>query len=432
MPINLILGTDDDDHLLGTNRRDLIRAGRGDDVVTPMGDHDTVYGEAGNDTVFGYFNAQVLYGGDGDDRLVSGNTDPASLSRVYGGDGNDQIAASDLDVHAFAGAGDDEVLVFFRHGGAVRGGLGTDTLVLNFFAAAPDARVIALLTGSDAGVLLGSDHLALTGFEALNITTGQADDYIRAGALDDRIDVGAGLNTVLALAGDDVVTYRTGAQNVLIGGDGTDSLHVIQNLRQGGLVLTVSGTTAVDGHGSVLTGFERWFAFGGNLADLVQLGGGQDGFTGYRGDDSCLGMAGADRLAGGAGDDLLFGGSGSDTLSGGAGSDTLTGGQNGDAFHIGRLDRAGDLIMDFVSGADQIVLRSRALENLVPDGTLSADRFHLDTASGTAGQFLYRASDTPGLSELVWDANGTAAAGETLIALFWAAPDLAAHDILIL
>ena len=88
--------------------------------------------------------------------------------------------------------------------------------------------------------------------------------------------------------------------------------------------------------------------------------------------------------------------------------------------------------MDFVSGADQIVLRSRALENLVPDGTLSADRFHLDTASGTAGQFLYRASDTPGLSELVWDANGTAAAGETLIALFWAAPDLAAHDILIL
>ena len=43
-----------------------------------------------------------------------------------------------------------------------------------------------------------------------------------------------------------------------------------------------------------------------------------------------------------------------------------------------------------------------------------------------------RASSTPGMGEMVWDANGTASAGETLIALLWDAPDLAARDILIL
>lgn len=435
MPVNLITGTDDADNILGTSQRDLIHAGLGDDWIVTLGGNDTSFGEGGNDTIFAYFGGDVLFGGDGDDLLVSSDFDSDLVGWIYGGSGNDVIGASDRFDVSYGGGGDDSISVNFRDGGEAHGGAGSDTLQVNFYdlsAVAPDDRVIALLDGSDAGVRAGQGYLSLAGFEVLNIITQAADDYIRGGALGDRIDAGGGANLVLAQAGDDTVAYRYGGQNFLDGGADNDSLQVVWQPGLTGLVLAVAGTTGSDGNGSRLTGFEHWYLVGGRLADQALLGDDQDFFNGRQGNDTCFGMAGTDRLVGGLGADLLSGGDGTDALLGGSGIDTLSGGQGADGFQFNKVDGAGDLIMDFQSGSDRILISGRTLDHVLPEGPLAGDQFHLGAAQGSGAQFIYRASGTIGVSDLIWDGNGTAAGGEVLIAQLWSAPQLLAADILIL
>ena len=435
MPINLITGTDDDDNLQGTGQRDLIRSGLGDDFVTTMGGHDTVRGDGGNDSVFAYFGDEVLFGGDGDDQLVTSNFESAEVGRIYGGDGNDRIFAGDLNDLSYGGAGNDSITVYFRQGGEAHGGTGVDLLRFGLpgtNSGPSEERVVAILNGSDAGIQVGTGFLVLSGFEVLDITTNAADDYVRGGALGDSIDLGTGANTALGMEGDDFIAYRGGLANFLDGGTGVDSLQVIQSPTDGVLRLEVHGTTGVDHHGSQLTDFESWFVFGGNQGDFAALGDGQDIFSGRGGNDACFGKGGQDRLAGDAGQDVLSGGKGADVLAGGAGIDLLKGGSGADQFYFGDLGRAGDWVLDFTPGSDLIVIRSRALGHALQGGAVDEARFHLETAIGTEGQFIYRANVAQFAGDLYWDANGSGAGGEVLVARLSGIPDLAGSDILIL
>ena len=193
MPIHLIYGTDDDDFILGTTRRDLILAGSGDDRITTVGGHDTTFGETGNDTVFAYFGGDEVYGGAGDDYLVSSSFQTDRIGRLFGGAGNDQIFAGDLVSRSHGGAGDDTVTVYMRgDGSSAYGGAGIDTLEINLFGMPAEDRVVAIATGSDSGVTVGGTALVISGFEAIDITTRDGDDYVRGGALADRIDLGGG------------------------------------------------------------------------------------------------------------------------------------------------------------------------------------------------------------------------------------------------
>ena len=62
--------------------------------------------------------------------------------------------------------------------------------------------------------------------------------------------------------------------------------------------------------------------FGGQLADTIDGGDGDDTLYGYAGNDSLIGGNGDDTLDGGDGNDSLTGGKGNDRLMGGAGNDT--------------------------------------------------------------------------------------------------------------
>ena len=429
MPINVITGTDDDDFLQSTHRRDLIVVGLGDDNVFMVGGHDTAYGEDGNDTIMGYSGGDLSYGGAGDDRLGSFGFQSDAVTRLFGGAGNDDIATSGQIPMIRAGAGDDSVGVYFADSGTAYGGTGTDTLLLNFSG---DARIVAVATGSDAGIQIGlTGFLAIGGFEQIVITTGFADDYVRGGDLGDTMYLGSGANTALGQGGDDYIAYSTGSQNFLDGGDGSDTLRVQQYLLNQALTLTVTGTTGVDGHGSQLTGFEHWIVYGAWQDDTVHLGDGMDFFAGGGGQDTGLGMGGIDRLGGGAGDDMLFGGGGADGLAGGGGADTLGGGQGADRFIFGLLDEAQDVITDFASGQDQIVIRAWAIGRVLPRGILDDADFHLDTASGAGPQVVFRQGAAAGTHDLIWDANGSDEGGETLIATLEDGRTLVASDILI-
>jgi hypothetical protein len=95
-----IRGTDEDDRLDGTRRRDVICGLGGDDVIRGLGGNDVlrggdgkdrIRGGKGKDRLSGGKGKDRLYGQSGRDRLVGG----PDQDRMYGGRGNDVFSARD-------------------------------------------------------------------------------------------------------------------------------------------------------------------------------------------------------------------------------------------------------------------------------------------------------------------------------------------------
>ncbi|USR92378.1 tetratricopeptide repeat protein [Phormidium yuhuli AB48] len=101
-----------------------------------------------------------------------------------------------------------------------------------------------------------------------------------------------------------------------------------------------------------------------DVGRIVFGGPGDDTIIGGAGDDSLIGGAGDNVIFGGAGNDTLTGGPGNDVLSGGEGIDTLTGGGGSNRFILPDAPQNRDVITDFTTGSDKILL---------PDGVSFAD-----------------------------------------------------------
>ncbi len=163
-------------------------------------------------------------------------------------------------------------------------------------------------------------------------------------------DVLPGRNLILAGAGDDLVGAGFGMDTVF-GGDGNDSINgygVFGGSQAGGI-----GVIAADGADLL---------FGGTGDDTINAGGGADQVRGGVGDDVLNGGAGDDQLRGGAGVDRLRGGEGADQLTGGAGADLFVYVRD---FPFGGLETgvgpgARDVVRDFCQGVDRIDLRGYA------------------------------------------------------------------------
>jgi hypothetical protein len=96
-----ITGTNGDDELQGTARRDVICAGGGDDEITGRGGRDAIFGDGGDDTLAGAKGDDTLYGDAGDDRLRGGRDDDV----LAGGDGDDHLAGGRGRDHVEGGRG---------------------------------------------------------------------------------------------------------------------------------------------------------------------------------------------------------------------------------------------------------------------------------------------------------------------------------------
>ncbi|PSJ36534.1 Calx-beta domain-containing protein [Allosphingosinicella deserti] len=94
---------------------------------------------------------------------------------------------------------------------------------------------------------------------------------------------------------------------------------------------------------------------GGNGADLFYGYAGHDHLAGDNGNDALFGGDGDDWLDGGASEDALVGGDGNDVLIGGKSEDLLTGGKGDDLFVFGKSGSS-DLVLDFDSAHDRLVL----------------------------------------------------------------------------
>ncbi|NUB42873.1 hypothetical protein GEU84_000615 [Fertoebacter nigrum] len=417
-----LYGGDDDDTLSGDDGDDLLHGGAGFDVLEGGSGNDTVYGAAGDDVFFGGEGEDWYYGGDGSDFILTGDFGYGGVNHAFGGDGDDFIAIS---VGGEGGA----------HGGA-----GVDVLLINWYDNFNGGGDIEIrLTGPDAGATGDGLTLDISGMEILVAFTYTGNDTVIGGQYGDDISVQLGANTVLAMEGDDRVTYATGAVNLLDGGDGDDLL-VLSHAPSTALVFTVSGSQADDGHGSTIRNFEHYAVQGYFAADVIQLGSGDDFALGNGGNDSLSGFDGDDYLNGGTQDDVLDGGGGADTLLGDRGNDTLFGGDGADILRGGKgrddlfggagadqfrmaipLFEAGslaetDIIHDFELGLDRVTVNNAVVGTAFASGALDAALFHFDGPVGTAAQFYLEELASGDVFRLILDMNGTDADGAAVLA----------------
>lgn len=404
-----LLGGDDNDSIIGVGSLNLLDGGSGNDTVSVLnptatlqfstspavvglsqitlmggaGD-DSLYGGVGrfaegqnymdggdgNDTIRSFAIQDALYGGEGNDLIITANpnvlttqgstTQPGFVgeSTLYGGGGNDTLLAAFSTDYLFGDAGNDSLSGQFS---ALDGGDGNDTLY---------------------GGNWTLDIPGATKAPAVTLSGGSGNDYIY-GAL------GTVANIYNGGLGDDTIIFTTTNDSLLGEGspEGNDNISFVNGLANGAtgtsFVLfdtlgdnTISGS---DGNDSIVTGSGADFLQGGSVAAAAGV---EVGF----GDDTLISGGGNDYLFGGSGQDVLFGEADNDTLQGGSNNDTLVGGAGADVFlYQFKSDLNGsarDLITDFNSDDGDKLYFSRGqggfgfnLQPGVPTNELSSEQF---------------------------------------------------------
>jgi Ca2+-binding RTX toxin-like protein len=275
------VGTNGNDRITGTAKREVIFAGIGDDVVDGGGGRDVICGGEGNDVLMGGAGSDELSGDNGNDRHNGG---PGLDYAVY--ENSPAGVNADLSRRSATGWGTDtfvriEALIGSRQNDTLTGDGGA-----NYFAG---------LEGDD------------------DITAGSGNDYLDGGRGRDKLKGGKGFDTVDFFFSRQGVTVDLGSS--IARGYGRDRISNVEDL---------DGSRFKD----VLVGnsLPNWIrGFGGN--DIVVGGGGHDRLEGGNGHDRVRAGRGNDRLAGGSGRDRLSGSRGRDRVSGGPGRDRCTGGE---------------------------------------------------------------------------------------------------------
>ena len=389
-----LLGGGGDDMLEGGAGADRLLGGGGDDVLEGGAGADQLFGDTGKDELRGEDGDDVLEGGAGADRLLGGaGVDWVSyagsdrgvtvnleegrgkrghaegdvitdIENVVGSDYEDVLEGDDNANRLSGGGGDDRLSgrggddVLEGGAGADRllGGAGVDTVS---YAGSDLGVTVNLGQGTVAGGHAEGD--AITDIE--NVIGSEYDDFLAGDDGANRLDGGAGLDTVDYWDSDEAVTVDleegTGEGGhaegdvitnieVIIGSEygdflvGDDSINYLignagnDELRGGSGDDWLQGDDGNDrlsggGGGDWLqgnAGDDR--LSGGSDNDVLEGGAGDDLLLGDDGDDLLLGDDGNDQLEGGGGDDTLWGGASDDRLSGGSGSDTLWGDDGAD------------------------------------------------------------------------------------------------------
>ncbi|WP_234461617.1 beta strand repeat-containing protein [Stutzerimonas stutzeri] len=381
---------------------DNLDGGSGDDQILAGDGDDTVDGGSGNDAIDAGSGNDSVSGGDGSDSITAGSGNDT----VDGGSGNDAINAGDGDDNVNAGIGDDSVV-----GGAgndtLDGSSGVDTID---YSAETDAVTVNLTSGNATGTGSGNDTLqnfenilggagndTLTGNDAANrvdggagsdsISTGAGNDWIRFDADDTLVDGGSG-NDTLAIATTDPVDFSAIDNNRFIGIEEIDLTgNGVQHITLGAAdVLDLSDTTdTLKIHGDAgdkLTLTGNWTNAGTQPVSYngaanqayVKLTLAVGGVTATVLVDPALaldivyqGDAGNDTLTGGSGDDVVDGGDGNDVLDGAGGTDDVSGGDGDDTI----IYDSSDLLLDGGAGTDTLKFAPTASGLLLDFGELA-------------------------------------------------------------
>lgn len=278
---NVFFGGAGNDYVLGRDGDDQIAGDAGDDNLNGGNGNDTIIGGGGNDLIYGDAGDDHIEGGDGDDSLVG----RSGQNSLWGQAGNDKLFGDTGSDYQDGGDGDD-TLYGSSGNDALVGGNGIDTLDLNDVLGNPYNEIIVdLVAGTATGVEIGSDALSsienitstyheLRAFGDANnnaITGSGLNDTLNGGGGNDTIDGGGGNDTLKGDDGDDHLSGRAG-NDTIYGGNGTDRAYYYTNI--GNISFTVSGSflTLSSSEGSdVISDDVEYIVIGGQTYSYTQV-----------------------------------------------------------------------------------------------------------------------------------------------------------------
>jgi Ca2+-binding RTX toxin-like protein len=429
-----IFGFDGNDVITTGTQVDTIYAGQGNDVVHSGAGNDKVYGDLGNDTLYGEAgddllnggdNDDVVHGGDGNDTLQGGG----GADQLYGDAGNDSLSSrgdiyTPVSTGSMLDGGDGDDWLYAGFGDTVIGGVGKDTLSLDFSGATAGMLVdlrnafsggtSAVGTATISGVeqytnITGSSHddVIFVGngvsvsdpanqYTALGVFGGDGNDMLVGGDSADKLDGGAGDDRLVGGAGND--TYVVDSAGDLVfedQGGGIDTVTYVG--ASGGYYLHANVENAAlqefMGNSDFLVGNDLANDLTGSYGDNLLLGGGGDDVVhaGY-GNDSVFGEAGNDHVFGGPGIDYIVGGAGNDVLDGEIGADAIYG-EAGDDILIGGSDPATDILVGG-DGNDILHGDSHFGDYDLMDGGAGDDSYYVDTPADLTFEAAGGGTDT--------------------------------------
>ncbi|WP_263833874.1 beta strand repeat-containing protein [Sulfurospirillum oryzae] len=322
--IENIIGTAQNDTIVGDNTNNILTGGAGDDTLTGNGGADQISGGTGNDTIYGGYDGDLIDGGSGAleknsinysgfaaDATINLNTAKAYLNAtpsLYDSVTNIQ--------NVIAGTGNDILIGKSGVVNTLQGGAGDDTLSGNLDGDFLDGQTH---TSGDT-----ADYSAYTA--TTNITVDMGAQTIAQSGSATAKDSFSNIETIKTGAGADTFSVNTAldaSAYTLDGGAGTDIIDY--SAISEAINVTLNSTT----YATVTVG-----ASGGGNDEVIKN---IEDVSGSKANDTIIGDLLANKIYGNEGNDTLDGGAGSDLVYGGDGNDFIIGTKDGvaDSYYGG-------------------------------------------------------------------------------------------------
>jgi len=430
--IENVVGSDQNDILIGDAADNALTGGSGDDLLRGAGGFDTLTGGGGTGDTADYTLAagQVVVNlainntsndGDGSFDTLSGIenvlgsmhddllTGDSGINSLQGGEGADTLIGAGSNDDLDGGAGLSDTVDYSAAPNSVNIDLAAQRATADGYLAVDTVTNVENVTGSAQGDAIAGDSLAnaLQGGAGNDVLTGRAGDDILDGGVGidtaSYADAAAGVSSSLNnnqttddgdgsadrliaienLTGSDFADNLSGnfQSNRLDGGDGDDVLRGAggQDELIGGLGINTANYSAASAAVNVnLTAGQASLDGDGSSDTLTQI----QNVTGTVFDDTLVGDTANNHLIGGSKNDVLEGRGGVDILDGGAGTDTVHYGLAPSAVVVNLADN--ETTDDGYGATDSLVL----IENV--SGSAGADTI---TGNGVANVLFGDAGD---------------------------------------
>jgi Ca2+-binding RTX toxin-like protein len=376
-------GNAGDNILTGNSANNILNGGSGNDNLNGGAGKDTLIGGAGNDTYI-VDSTDIISEG------ANGGTDTIESSVTYTIANLTNVENLTLTGTAISGTGNvfNNILTGnsannILNGGSgndnLNGGAGKDTLI---GGAGNDTYIVdstdIISEGANGGTdtiessvtytiatLINIENLTLTGTADINGTGNVLSNIITGNIANNILDGGAGNDNLNGGAGND--NLNGGAGNDILIGGADDDIYVVDSTTDTITEDVEGGTDTIE------SSFTYTIEDIANVENLTLTGTADIDGTGNAENNVITGNIANNTLNGGDGDDILDGGDGDDILTGGLGSNNLFGGEGNDQFvfsgftPFNTTDNGVDIIADFTTGTDQLVLSKTVFDFLTSD-----------------------------------------------------------------